>query len=148
MMRATSASHRTESSYAFFNRPFLRLANVTCLLILFSILFSSTLPLPILLIISIISLFSPSSFFFSHIYISFFLFSSNKRKRGWVMLYTADVCRGFIRRIGGSDEEIWFEWWWLQMKVKMNETCHVSCCEVGVASYPSDYTPTSVNHVT
>lgn len=48
MIRATSASHRTESSYAFFSSPFLRLAKVTCLLILFSILFSSTLPLPIL----------------------------------------------------------------------------------------------------
>ena len=47
MMRATSASHRTESSYAFFKRPFLLFANVTCLLILFSILFNSTLPLPI-----------------------------------------------------------------------------------------------------
>lgn len=47
MMRATSASQSTESSYAFLRRPFLLLAKVTCLLILFSILFNSTLPLPI-----------------------------------------------------------------------------------------------------
>ena len=46
-MSATSASQRTESSQAFFKSPFLRFAKVTCLLILFSILFSSTLPLPI-----------------------------------------------------------------------------------------------------
>ena len=46
-MRATSASQSTESSYAFLRRPFLLLAKVTCLLILFSILFNSTLPLPI-----------------------------------------------------------------------------------------------------
>lgn len=47
MMRETSASQRTESSQAFLRRPLRRLAKVTCLLILFSILFSSTLPLPI-----------------------------------------------------------------------------------------------------
>ena len=47
IIRATSASQRTESSQAFLRSPFLRFANVTCLFILFSILFSSTLPLPI-----------------------------------------------------------------------------------------------------
>jgi hypothetical protein len=52
-MRATSASQRTESSYAFLSSPFLLLANVTCLLILFSIRLSSTLPLPISLSLSL-----------------------------------------------------------------------------------------------
>lgn len=47
-MSATSASHKTEISCAFFNKPDLRLEKVTCLLILFSILFNCTLPLPIL----------------------------------------------------------------------------------------------------
>ncbi|CAL1379107.1 unnamed protein product [Linum trigynum] len=47
-IRATSASHRTEISCAFFSRPDRRFENVTCLLILFSILCSCTLPLPIL----------------------------------------------------------------------------------------------------
>lgn len=45
--RATSASQRTESSKAFFRSPFRRFENVTCLFMLFSILFSCTLPLPI-----------------------------------------------------------------------------------------------------
>ncbi|RCV45894.1 hypothetical protein SETIT_9G490300v2 [Setaria italica] len=49
MMSATSASHSSESSYAFLSSPFRRLANVTCRLILFSIRFSSTLPRPIFL---------------------------------------------------------------------------------------------------
>lgn len=46
-MRATSASQRTEISCAFFSNPDLLFENVTCLLILFSILFNCTLPLPI-----------------------------------------------------------------------------------------------------
>lgn len=82
MMRATSASHRTESSYAFFKTPPLLFANVTCLLIVFSILFSSTLPLPIFFFLSYSSL---SPFFYIYIYTNkplslifflFFLFSS------------------------------------------------------------------------
>lgn len=39
-INATSASQSTEISWAFFNNPDLRFENVTCLLILFSILFS------------------------------------------------------------------------------------------------------------
>lgn len=46
-IKATSASQSTEISLAFFNKPDLRLEKVTCLLILFSILFSCTRPLPI-----------------------------------------------------------------------------------------------------
>lgn len=46
-IRATSASHKTEISWAFFSNPDLLLEKVTCLLILFSIRFSCTLPLPI-----------------------------------------------------------------------------------------------------
>ena len=46
-MRATSASQSTEISCAFLSKPDLLFENVTCLLILFSILFNSTLPLPI-----------------------------------------------------------------------------------------------------
>lgn len=46
-MRATWASQRTEISCAFFSNPVLRFENVTCLLILFSIRFNCTLPLPI-----------------------------------------------------------------------------------------------------
>lgn len=46
-MRATSASQSTEISWAFLSKPDLLLENVTCLLILFSILFNCTLPLPI-----------------------------------------------------------------------------------------------------
>lgn len=45
-INATSASQSTEISCAFFNNPDLRFENVTCLLILFSILLSWTLPLP------------------------------------------------------------------------------------------------------
>jgi len=47
-MRATSASQSTEISWAFLSKPDLLFENVTCLLILFSILFNCTLPLPIL----------------------------------------------------------------------------------------------------
>jgi len=47
IMRATSASQSTEISCAFFNKPDLLFEKVTCLLILFSILFNCTLPLPI-----------------------------------------------------------------------------------------------------
>ncbi|CAA6662934.1 unnamed protein product [Spirodela intermedia] len=47
-MRATSASHRTEISCAFFSSPDLRFEKVTCRLMLFSILLSCTFPLPIL----------------------------------------------------------------------------------------------------
>ncbi|CAA6665697.1 unnamed protein product [Spirodela intermedia] len=56
-MRATSASHSTDNSYAFLNRPLRRLQKVnrplrrlqkvTCLLVVFSILFISIFPLPI-----------------------------------------------------------------------------------------------------
>ncbi|RWW56475.1 hypothetical protein BHE74_00036827 [Ensete ventricosum] len=46
-MRATSASQRTEISWAFFSSPDRRLEKVTWRLILFSIRFSCTLPLPI-----------------------------------------------------------------------------------------------------
>lgn len=46
-MSATSASQRTEISCAFLSRPERRLENVTWRLILFSILFNCTLPLPI-----------------------------------------------------------------------------------------------------
>jgi len=46
-MRATSASQSTEISRAFFSKPDLLFEKETCLLILFSILFNSTLPLPI-----------------------------------------------------------------------------------------------------
>ena len=46
-MSATSASQSTESSYAFLRRPLRRLEKVTCRLILISMRFSSTLPLPI-----------------------------------------------------------------------------------------------------
>ncbi|MQM06021.1 hypothetical protein Taro_038838 [Colocasia esculenta] len=46
-MSATSASQRTEISCAFFSSPDRRLEKVTCRLILFSILFSCTFPLPI-----------------------------------------------------------------------------------------------------
>ncbi|KAJ0860814.1 hypothetical protein HanRHA438_Chr13g0627691 [Helianthus annuus] len=46
MMRPTSASQRTDSSYAFLSKPFRRFEKVTCRFILFSIRFSSTLPLP------------------------------------------------------------------------------------------------------
>ncbi|RRT40049.1 hypothetical protein B296_00043861 [Ensete ventricosum] len=45
-MSATSASHSTDSSCAFFSSPQRRFAKLTCLFILFSILFSSTFPLP------------------------------------------------------------------------------------------------------
>ncbi|RWW44227.1 hypothetical protein BHE74_00050105 [Ensete ventricosum] len=49
MMSATSTSHSTDSSYAFFSSPLRRFAKVTCRLTLFLILFSSTFPLlPIL----------------------------------------------------------------------------------------------------
>ncbi len=47
MMSATSASHNTTSSCAFFNRPLQRLENVTCLLVGFSILLISIFPHPI-----------------------------------------------------------------------------------------------------
>jgi hypothetical protein len=47
MISATSASHSTQSSKAFFNNPLLLFENVTCLLILFSILSKTILPLPI-----------------------------------------------------------------------------------------------------
>lgn len=47
IMRETSASQRTESSQAFLSKPLFLLEKVTCLVILFSILFTSTLPLPI-----------------------------------------------------------------------------------------------------
>ena len=45
--KATSASQSTEISRAFLSKPDLLFENETCLLILFSILFNSTLPLPI-----------------------------------------------------------------------------------------------------
>ena len=48
MIRATSASHSTESSKAFLSKPFLRFEKVTWRLILFSILSNTTLPLPML----------------------------------------------------------------------------------------------------
>ena len=48
-MAATWASHRTESSWAFFRRPFLRLENVTCLLVGLSILLISIFPFTIFL---------------------------------------------------------------------------------------------------
>ncbi len=44
---ATSASHSTASSCAFFNKPPRLLENVTCLLVAFSIFFISIFPLPI-----------------------------------------------------------------------------------------------------
>lgn len=56
-MRATSASHRTEISCAFFNKPDLRLEKVTCRLILFSIRFNCTLPLPMASLLLFLSLF-------------------------------------------------------------------------------------------
>ncbi|KAG6529665.1 hypothetical protein ZIOFF_011878 [Zingiber officinale] len=46
-MRPTSASQRTEISCAFLSSPVRRLEKVTCRLVLFSIRFNSTLPLPI-----------------------------------------------------------------------------------------------------
>lgn len=49
-IKATSASQSTEISCAFLSSPDLLFEKVTCLLILFSILFSWTLPLPITLI--------------------------------------------------------------------------------------------------
>ena len=49
IITATSASHNTEISWAFFKKPALRLEKVTWRLILFSILFSWTLPLPIVM---------------------------------------------------------------------------------------------------
>ena len=67
-MSATSASQRTESSQAFFKSPFLRFAKVTCLLILFSILFSSTLPLPIFFFLSLTQLTKPNQI----IHVSFY----------------------------------------------------------------------------
>ena len=45
-----STSQSTESSKAFFSNPFLRLENVTCLLVAFSILFIRVFPLTILLL--------------------------------------------------------------------------------------------------
>jgi hypothetical protein len=68
MMSATSASHKTDNSYAFFNSPLRLFANVTCRLILFSILFNSTLPLSIFLLF-----FSPLSLFLSARQFSVFL---------------------------------------------------------------------------
>lgn len=47
-IKATSASQRIEISCAFLSNPERRFENVTCLLILFSILFSWTLPLPMI----------------------------------------------------------------------------------------------------
>uniref|UniRef100_A0A803RAW1 Uncharacterized protein n=1 Tax=Cannabis sativa TaxID=3483 RepID=A0A803RAW1_CANSA len=47
-IKATSASQSTEISCAFFNNPERRFENVTCLLILFSILFISTRPRPMM----------------------------------------------------------------------------------------------------
>ena len=47
MTKAISASHRMESSYAFFSRPFLRLQKVTWRFVVFSILLISIFPLPI-----------------------------------------------------------------------------------------------------
>lgn len=47
-IRATSTSHSTESSNAFFRSPFLRFENVTCLLVVFSILLICVFPLTIL----------------------------------------------------------------------------------------------------
>lgn len=44
MIRATSASQRTESSKAFFSSPFRRLEKVTCLLVAFSILLICVFP--------------------------------------------------------------------------------------------------------
>lgn len=49
-IKATSASQSTEISCAFLSSPDLLFEKVTCLLILFSILFSWTLPLPMTLI--------------------------------------------------------------------------------------------------
>lgn len=49
MIKATSTSQRTESSYAFFRSPTLRFEKVTCLLVAFSIRFISTFPLTIFL---------------------------------------------------------------------------------------------------
>lgn len=46
-MTATSASQSTESSWAFFSRPWRLLENVTCLLFEFSIFFISIFPRPI-----------------------------------------------------------------------------------------------------
>lgn len=47
MIRATSASQRTESSKAFLRSPLLLFENVTCLLVAFSILFIWVFPLTI-----------------------------------------------------------------------------------------------------
>lgn len=47
MISATSASHRTESSKAFFSSPFLRFEKVTCLLAAFSMRFIWVFPLTI-----------------------------------------------------------------------------------------------------
>lgn len=47
IMRATSASQRTDSSCAFFSNPTRRFEKVTCLLVAFSILLISIFPLPI-----------------------------------------------------------------------------------------------------
>ncbi|RRT75957.1 hypothetical protein B296_00009456 [Ensete ventricosum] len=51
-MRATSASHRTDSSYAFLRRPLRRLEKVTCRLAAFSISLTSVFPLTISLSLS------------------------------------------------------------------------------------------------
>ena len=66
-MTPTSASQRIASSFAFFNNPFLRFENVTCLLVELSILLITIFPLPIPLSLTLAF---PFFFFFS-----FFFFS-------------------------------------------------------------------------
>ena len=90
-MRATSASQSTEISCAFFSKPDLLLEKVTCLLILFSILFNCTLPLPISLTICIINLIS--YLFSSPKYQLFPLINaSQSRTRMYICTYVRTLC--------------------------------------------------------
>ena len=54
MMSATSASHSTESSKAFFSKPFLLFEKVTCLLVSFSMRFIWVFPLTIFPVLPIV----------------------------------------------------------------------------------------------
>ena len=79
---ATSASHKTEISLAFFSNPVLLLEKVTCLLILFSMRFNWTLPLPMFDFLLLFYVFSfLSFFFFSLSFLPLICSSENKPKQ-------------------------------------------------------------------
>lgn len=86
-IKATSASQRTEISWAFLSNPVLLLEKVTCLLILFSMRFNCTFPLPMdSLSLSLLLL-----FFFLSLISFFFYLSVEPRRTKQLLQFTEDL---------------------------------------------------------